>query len=714
MLLSSRRHTAIVTAFLLVAGLVFAAPVSAVDDPAPSPSYLASFDACEDIPASDFDDLPSDQSQADNVNCIAYFGITKGTSATTFSPADPVTREQMALFLIRLAGRVGIAIPSTGDFGFSDIGHLSAIYRVAINQLAGLGITKGTSATTFSPADPVTREQMALFIARLMDKMEPPAYGDYRFGYTPADVVDTSLRPVDAPFTDLDGVLKDTFDTINRLYELGVIADAPGGTYRPSVDITRATMADFMAAVLDHSRLRPRGLTIKAARISEYGPTEVVLMVSMRDPDFGPVESQRVDVFSSQEVSGGLNEDGTCDPAVVTGDCTWNADDRATDQDGNIWATYRLDEGATSVYYAWIGSSPGTQFDADEVDEATVAVTSQPDVAGIRVTSDVREHADGNKVHLARTRRVTLTLQVVDRDDRPLSRPGFDFEVGLEQLVDGNRRLRHGEVRLTTDEEGKATFRVEGVENRRADTNQTRVDEVTFSHVGEELVGVDLSDVVVAIEWSEEASQTHKAVAKAPDYVIVRDDGDVSIRASITLYDQYGFGHRTGAGQQVEMTIGGEDLSASVNGSGTGTRSARLQHEEVGFSVAVTFTADPDGDGVDLPTGVDDPQEVYVQLVTVATSKDAGNDLGIHTFFPRHNRFTTEVGRGNPDANLLFYYKPGDKFKAGDRPITIEEFEALLTPFEGDENLARIDIVTYDREGSSEFRVTRSASDFLS
>ncbi len=711
MLLSSRRHTAIVTAFLLVAGLVFAAPVSAVDGSFPSPSYLASFDACEDIPASDFDDLPGDQSQADNVNCIAYFGITRGTSATTFSPADPVTREQMALFLIRLAGRVGIAIPSAGDFGFSDIGHLSAGSRVAINQLAGLGITKGTSATTFSPADPVPRWQMALFIARLMDKMEPPAYGDYRFGYTPADVVDTSLRPVDAPFTDLDGVLKDTFDTINRLYELGVVDDGTGGTYRPSVDITRATMADFMAAVLDHSGLRPAGLNIKAARISEYGPTEVVLMVSVRDPDFGPVESQRVDVFSSGLVSGGLDEEGACIPALVTGDCTWNADDRATDQEGNIWVTYRLDEGATSVYYAWIGAGPGTQFDADEVDEATVAVTSQPDVAGIRVTSDVREHADGNKVHLARTRRVTLTLQVVDRDDRPLSRPGFDFEVGLEQLVDGAQRLRHGEVRLTTDEEGKATFRLEGVEDRRADTNQTTVDEVTFSHVGEETGVTDLSDVVVAIEWSEEASQTHKAVARAPDYVIIRDDGDVSIRASITLYDQYGFGHRTGAGQQVEMTIGGQDLSASVNGSGTGTRSARLQHEEVGFPVPVTFIADPDGDGVDLPTGVDDPQEVYVQLVTVATSKDAGNDLGIHTFFPRHNRFTTEVGRGNPDANLLFYYKPGDKFKAGDRLIAIDEFEELLTPFEGDENLARIDIVTYDREGSSEFRVTRSASD---
>ncbi|MCQ3805354.1 MAG: S-layer homology domain-containing protein [Acidimicrobiia bacterium] len=712
MFLYSRRTVAVIAVFVLVAGLVFAAPVSAVDDP-PSPSYLPAFDACEDIPPSDFGDLPSDHSQVDNINCIAYYEITKGTSDTTYSPHDPVTREQMALFLIRLAGRVGIAVPSASDFGFSDIGHLSAESQVAINQLARLEITKGTSATTYSPEDPVSRWQMALFIARLMDKMEPPSYGNYTFGYTPADVVDTADRPVDEPFDDLDEVRQDTVDKINQLYELGIIDDITEGTYRPSVDITRATMADFMAGVLDHSGLRPPGLSVKAARISEYGPTEVVLMVSLRDPEVGPVASRRVDIFSSHAVGGGLDEEGACIPAFVTGDCTWNADDKVTDQEGNIWVTYQLDDGVTSVYYAWIGSSLGAQFDADEVDEATVAVTSQPNVAGIRVTSDIREQADGNKVHIARTRRVTLTVQLVDRDDRPLSRPGFDFEVGLEQVVNGTQRLRHDDVLLTTDEEGKRTFRVDGVEDQRDVPDQTRVDEVTFTHVGEEPGSLDLSDVVVTIEWSEEASETHKAVAKAPDYVIVKEDGDVSIRASISLYDQYGFGYRAAAGQQVGMTIGGEDLTASVNGSGTGSRSARLQHQEAGYSVPVSFTADPGGDGVDLPAGVGDPPGVSVQLVTVATSKDASKDMRIHTFFPRHNRFITEAGDGNPDAELLFYYKPRDTFKAGDRLIMIDEFEELLTPFEDEENPATVDIVTYDREGSSEFRITTSASTLL-
>ncbi|MCE2528027.1 MAG: hypothetical protein J4G00_10925 [Actinomycetia bacterium] len=47
----------------------------------------------------------------------------------------------------------------------------------------------------------------------------------------------------------------------------------------------------------------------------------------------------------------------------------------------------------------------------------------------------------------------------------------------------------------------------------------------------------------------------------------------------------------------------------------------------------------------------------------------------------------------------------------GDDMITIEEFESLLTPVGDEENDAVIDIVTYGREGTSVFRVVRTADD---
>ena len=120
-----------------------------------------------------------------------------------------VTREHMALFLMRLAAKVGISVnDDPGDSGFTDTGDLSAESQMAIAQLADLEITNGTSDTTYSPADSVKRGQMALFIARLMNKMTPQADGKIglssttQYGYTPSDVVDNDMdADIDSPFT---------------------------------------------------------------------------------------------------------------------------------------------------------------------------------------------------------------------------------------------------------------------------------------------------------------------------------------------------------------------------------------------------------------------------------------------------------------------------------------------------------------------------------
>ena len=501
MLFSSRRKVAVVAVFFLVTGLVLAVPVSAVDDPPPSPSYPASFDACEDIPASNFADLPSDQAQIDNINCIAHFGITKGTSATTYSPDAAVTREQMALFLTRLAGRVGIEMASDpADAGFTDIGDLSEKSQNAINQLADLRIARGTTTTTFSPGDSVRRDHMALFIRRLMDKMEPVGNEDQAFGYTPNDVLETADRDVATPFSDLGELTINAIDAITRLYELGVVTGASPTKYEPAAAITRATMADFMAAVMDHSNLRPAGLSIRDARSTEYGTTEVVVMISLREPDFGPIEGRLVDVFRSDETNGGLDEEGACVPRLVSGDCTWGEGDSVTDGRGNIWVTGRVEEDSTAKYYAWIGAQQGALFDADEVDEVTVSITPQRAESAMMVTSDVREHADGNTVHLGRTRSVTLTVQLVDFDEKAVQRPGIGIEVSLEQLFDGTLAVRDRDepFLLTTDEEGKATLRVEGLEDDEGDTDQNRTDRFTFRYLSEDLTGLQVPDVLVS------------------------------------------------------------------------------------------------------------------------------------------------------------------------------------------------------------------------
>ncbi|MDR9451905.1 MAG: S-layer homology domain-containing protein, partial [Acidimicrobiia bacterium] len=50
--------------------------------------------------------------------------------------------------------------------GFTDITTLPVGVQTAINQLAELGITRGTTPTTYNPGGLVTREQMASFLMR--------------------------------------------------------------------------------------------------------------------------------------------------------------------------------------------------------------------------------------------------------------------------------------------------------------------------------------------------------------------------------------------------------------------------------------------------------------------------------------------------------------------------------------------------------------------
>ena len=46
----------------------------------------------------------------DNINCLAYYGITTGKTEDTFDPQSNVTRSQMALFLARAADKANIEI----------------------------------------------------------------------------------------------------------------------------------------------------------------------------------------------------------------------------------------------------------------------------------------------------------------------------------------------------------------------------------------------------------------------------------------------------------------------------------------------------------------------------------------------------------------------------------------------------------------------------
>lgn len=98
------------------------------------------------------------------INAIAREGITGGCNAdgTLFCTSNAVTRDQMASFLTR-----GFALPAGSDRRFTDV-PANSPHRDAINRVAARGITAGCAADRYCPRDPVTRGQMASFVARAL------------------------------------------------------------------------------------------------------------------------------------------------------------------------------------------------------------------------------------------------------------------------------------------------------------------------------------------------------------------------------------------------------------------------------------------------------------------------------------------------------------------------------------------------------------------
>ena len=89
-------------------------------------------------------------------------GITNGTTETTFSPNETCTRGQIVTFLWRFEGEPEPQ-PSTNPF--TDVKEKHYFYK-PVMWAVETGVTKGTSATSFSPNETCTRVQIVTFLYR--------------------------------------------------------------------------------------------------------------------------------------------------------------------------------------------------------------------------------------------------------------------------------------------------------------------------------------------------------------------------------------------------------------------------------------------------------------------------------------------------------------------------------------------------------------------
>jgi hypothetical protein len=174
-----------------------------------------------------FLDVPADDPFYNEIGKLSARGVTVGCGNGNYCENGPVTREQMAAFIMRAKGEFNP--PPPGSQRFNDVPPSNQFYSF-IDRLAVLQITVGcqTSPPLYCPSDPVKRDQMAAFILRGLGEFNPPAPATQRFGDVPP---------------------QNTFyNFVDRLAALQITLGCTPDhlMYCPNDSVTRAQMAAFL------------------------------------------------------------------------------------------------------------------------------------------------------------------------------------------------------------------------------------------------------------------------------------------------------------------------------------------------------------------------------------------------------------------------------------------------------------------------------------
>lgn len=182
-----------------------------------------------------FTDVPAGSQFAGEMSWLAQKGIstgwTEGDGSKTYRPLQPVSRDAMAAFMYRLAGKPDFTPPAVSPFTDVPVG---AQFYKEITWLASQGISAGWSegngTSTYRPLQPVNRDAMAAFM--------------YRFAGNPPAAEAVFLHFTDVPR------YSEFSKAINWLAIQGITSGWTEGngstTYRPLQPVNRDAMAAFM------------------------------------------------------------------------------------------------------------------------------------------------------------------------------------------------------------------------------------------------------------------------------------------------------------------------------------------------------------------------------------------------------------------------------------------------------------------------------------
>lgn len=175
-----------------------------------------------------FSDLPADHWAYAYVDRLWQAGTVQGVGDGRFAPDNIVTRAEFVTMLHRALG----SPQAIGASSFTDVAP-SLWYASAVAWAAESGVIKGTSETTFSPNAPITREQLATILHRLLA------------------LKNVHFSTAAVTFADQGEISGYAVEAVGAIRALDIIEGYPDGRFGPKDNATRAAAAKMLCGSLD-------------------------------------------------------------------------------------------------------------------------------------------------------------------------------------------------------------------------------------------------------------------------------------------------------------------------------------------------------------------------------------------------------------------------------------------------------------------------------
>lgn len=218
--------------------------------------------------------------------------LVSGTSSTTFSPEEGMTRGQFIAGLRRAVGASNNDYKSSSSVHFTDV-KSGSDYEQSIYWAVTSGIASGTGTDQFSPDQNLTRQEMAVIIQRAMDASS-------------ITVMDTVTAQ---EFNDASEIAPYAKEAVSSLQKKGLISGDTSGNVYPTKVVTRAEGTTVLVRLMQNATSKPDSEMV----IPEYSGSPYVEL-NGNIPDFTEYEKKNITPYERYSDLDALDR---CGPAMA-------------------------------------------------------------------------------------------------------------------------------------------------------------------------------------------------------------------------------------------------------------------------------------------------------------------------------------------------------------------------------------------------------------